>query len=82
MAPFYGWGSTTSRLEQETVYILFTTGTPVNLWRMDEKLSQTWSHPVVLNMEPLDWESSALITRPLLHAILGNEQLKQKFSCL
>ena len=33
----------------------------------DEKLSQPWSHPVVLKQEPLDLESSALTTRPLLH---------------
>ena len=33
----------------------------------DERLSRPWSHPVVLNMDPLDWESSALTTRPLLH---------------
>ena len=29
----------------------------------DERLSRLWSHPVVLNTEPLDWESSALTTR-------------------
>ena len=34
-------------------------------WK-DERLSQPWSHPVVLNTGPLDWESSALTTRPLL----------------
>ena len=28
-------------------------------------LSRPWSHPVVLNTEPLDWVSSALTTRPL-----------------
>ena len=33
--------------------------------RKDERLSQPWSHPVVLNTRPLDWESSALTTRPL-----------------
>ena len=27
----------------------------------DERLSQPWSHPVVLNTRPLDWESSTLI---------------------
>ena len=32
----------------------------------EERLSQPCSHPVVLSMEPLDWESSALTTRPLL----------------
>ena len=36
------------------------------LWE-DERLSQFWGHPVVLNLGPLDWESSALTTRPLLH---------------
>ena len=25
-------------------------------------LSQTWRHPVVLDLGPLDWESSALTT--------------------
>ena len=46
---------------------------PRNSWysfywpQRDERLSQPWSHPVVLNTGPLDWESSALTTRPLLH---------------
>ena len=45
---------------------------PGNSWysfyrpRKDERLSRPWSHPVVLNTGPLDWESSALTTRPLL----------------
>ena len=30
-----------------------------------KRLSRPWSHPVVLNTEPMDWESSALTTRPL-----------------
>ena len=34
--------------------------------RKDERLSRPWSHPVVLSTGPLDWESSALTTRPLL----------------
>ena len=46
---------------------------PRNSWysfyrpRKDERLSRPWSDPVVLSTEPLDWESSALTTRPLLH---------------
>ena len=46
---------------------------PRNSWysfyrpRKDERLSRPWSHPVVLNTGPLDWESSALATWPLLH---------------
>ena len=44
---------------------------PRNSWcsfyrpRKDERLSRPWSHPVVLNMGLMDWESSALTTRPL-----------------
>ena len=37
--------------------------------RKYERLSRPWSHPVVLNTGPLDWESSALTTRQLLHSI-------------
>ena len=46
---------------------------PRNSWysfyqpRKDGRLSWPWSHPVVLNTGPLDWESSALTTWPLLH---------------
>ena len=32
--------------------------------RKDQGLSQLWSHPVVLNLGPLNWEFSALTTRP------------------
>ena len=46
---------------------------PRNFWysfdrpRKDERLSRPWSHPAVLNTGPLDGESSALTTRPLLN---------------
>ena len=30
----------------------------------DGRLSQSWSHPVVLNKGFLDWESSTLTTKP------------------
>ena len=52
--------------------LLFTTKSE-NSWysfdrpRKDEKMSQPWSHPLVLNTGPLDWKTSALTTRPLLH---------------
>ena len=72
MVPFYGWGSTASRLEPlRGGSLLFTTkfseipGTHYQPQK-DERLSWPWSHPVVLNTGPLDWESSALTTRPLL----------------
>ena len=75
MAPFYEWGSTASRLRTATSRRQFTFyhSVPRNSWysfyrpRKDERLSRPWSHPVVLNMGPLDWENSALTTRPLLH---------------
>ena len=35
--------------------------------RKDEKLSRPWRHPAILNTSPVDWESSTLTTRPLLH---------------
>ena len=41
----------------------------------DEKLSQSWSHPVVLNLGPLGWEPNTLTTRALLNhfLVLGEE---------
>ena len=41
--------------------------------RKDKRLSRPWSHPAVLNTGPLDWESSALTTRPL------NNRFKESF---
>ena len=72
--PFYGWISTVSRLQsyyEEAVY--FLPQVPRDPWysfdrpRDDKRLSRPSSHPVALNKGHLDWESSALITRPLLH---------------
>ena len=40
-------------------------------WK-DDRLSRPWSHPVFLNTGPLDWESSTLTTRPLLHKPLDH----------
>ena len=34
-----------------------------------DELSRPWSHPVVLSMGPLDWESKTLTTRPLLQFV-------------
>ena len=71
MTPLYGWGSTASRLEPlRGGSFLFTTkfqeipGTHYQPQK-DERLSWPWSHPVVLNTGPMDWESSILNTRPL-----------------
>ena len=36
--------------------------------RKNERLSHPWSRPVVLNTGPLEWESSALTTRPLIRS--------------
>ena len=62
MAPFYGWVSTASRLVPlRGDSLLFTTKFPdipgiYSFYRprKDERLSQPWSHPVVLNTGPLD----------------------------
>ena len=59
MAPFYGWGSTASRLQPlQGGSLLFTVQFPeipgthfIDLGKMN---------PVVLNTGPLDWESRAL----------------------
>ena len=83
---FYGWGSTTSRLKPfRGGSLLFSTKFPRNSlnflppssWysfyrpRKDEWLSRPCSHPVVLNTRSVDWESSALTTRPFLHERLS-----------
>ena len=63
--------------------LLFTTKFPENSWysfyrpRKEERLSQPWSHPVVLNMESLDWESSTLITRPSLHKMYSHSKCEK-----
>ena len=57
MAPSYGWGSTALRLQshfEKAVYFL-----PLSPQK-EERLSQPWSYPVVLNMGHQDWESSSL----------------------
>ena len=70
-APFYGWGSTASR--REPLWggsLLFNTkfpeifGTHFYRLRNDERLSRPWSYLVVLSMGPMNWESSALTSRP------------------
>ena len=51
---------------------------PRNSWysfyqpQKDERLSRPWSHPVVLNMGPLDWESSTLTTCSINYALNSN----------
>ena len=50
---FYGWGSTSSRLEPlRGGSLVFTTKSPEI---PGERLSRIWSHPVLLNTGPLDW---------------------------
>ena len=75
MVLFYEWGSTASRLEPlqggSLLFILKSPEIPgiyslYQHWK-DWRLSLPCSHPVVLNMGPLNWESSTLTTRPLLH---------------
>ena len=62
---------TYSHFEEAVYFLEIQNSVPRNSWysfyqpRNDERLSRPWSHPVVLNTGPLDWESSALTTRPL-----------------
>ena len=48
-------------------------------WK-DERLSRPWSHLVVLNTGLLDWESSALTTRPLLHYAEWNAAMRSAYA--
>ena len=59
-----GYRATTRR--QFTFYHLVPRGScySFNWPQKDERLSWPWSHPLVSNTGPLDWESSALTVRP------------------
>ena len=87
MGPFYGWGSTASRLVPLWGgRLLFTTKLPDISgthwpWK-DGRLSQRWSHPAVLNTT-LDWKSSALTTKVafLVNAKIDLEIIKATVCC-
>ena len=68
----------------ETVYFLplsFQDFVVFNRHREDEKMSQSLIHPLGLNLGPLDLESSALSTRPLLYcSIMSPKSKVLKFS--
>ena len=61
---------------------------PRNSWysfyqpQKDERLSRPWSHPVALNMGPLDWKSSTLTTRPLLRLITTGRNIHRTIAPL
>ena len=71
MAPFYGWGSTVSRLEPLRGGSLLLPLSPQKFLILTLSTSEGWKTestlepPVVLNTGPLDWESSTLTTRSL-----------------
>ena len=50
------------------LYIIQFPGVPGTLLIDLGRMSWSWSHPMVLNLGPLDWESSTLNTRPLLNS--------------
>ena len=70
---------------EEAVY--FLPQVPRNSWyslyqpRKAERLSRPWSHPMVLNTGPLEWESSALTTMPLLRysSVVDLYEVKSKY---
>ena len=57
---------------QRAVNLLLTPGVSRSSWylfnqlKKGKSLNLPWSHPLVLNLKPLDWKASALTTRPLL----------------
>ena len=72
MPPFYGCGSTGLKAKeplQGKSSLFFPRSSWYSFYRprKDERLSWLWSHPEVLNLGPLDWESSSLTATPLLH---------------
>ena len=72
MAPFLWMGFNYLKATATSRKFTFYHSVPRNTWhsffrpRKDERLSRPWSHPVVSSTGPLDWQSSALTTRPLL----------------
>ena len=45
------------------------------------KAEWPWSHPVVLNTQPLDWESSTLTNGSLLHTFLLHHSVHRGINC-
>ena len=67
--PFFGRGSTVSRLQnhyKEKEFLPQVYRISFDLSPKDKRLCRPWSQPLVLNLEPLDRESSALTTSSLL----------------
>ena len=63
MTPSYGWGSNVfmqqCHFERDNFFyhsVPRISWHPFNGPRKDKRLSQTWSHPLVLNLVPMDWE--------------------------
>ena len=71
MVSFYGCDLNISMLQEESLLFLLSSQEALvfsfDQPRKNESLSRPWSHPVVSNLETLDWESSVLATKPLLH---------------
>ena len=69
MAPFYGWGSSISRLHSH--YEEIVSGVPgtqlIDLGRMKKAELALEPPPNSFEHETPGWESGALTTRPLLH---------------
>ena len=58
MTPSYGWGSSAPRIEQ--IWGSRNSWYSFHQPQKIKRLSQSWTHPVVLTTRPLDWESSSL----------------------
>ena len=84
MAPFSTVSRLQSHAEEIISFLLLISQVSRSCWysidpsRKDQRLSWPWSHPVVLKLWPLDWESSALSTRPL-HVSSCHHEMYKKF---
>ena len=72
---FYNLKATEPLRGDSLFFIIQFPRVPMSSWysigrpRRDERPSWPWSHSVVFNLGPLDWQSSALNIKPLLYKI-------------
>ena len=85
MALFYGWFQLcqSCRATTRRLFIFYQWVPRSSSWSFhqpwrDKRLSQPCSYSVVLNPRPLDWQSSALTTRPLQHTTLYSNKYSEE----
>ena len=78
MVPFYGWFQLPEgyRATMRRLFTFYNSVPRVSWYSFgwpwkDERLSRSWSHPVVLDTGHQAWESRTLTTRSLLYCEVG-----------